>query len=181
MSGDCSRLLSERGWSDSSTGLFVEKRIAMLQKIISGGQTGSDQAGLAAAKASGLNTGGWLPNGCITLDGPRPDLLELYGMKEHPKKGYPPRTEQNVIDSDGTLRLATKWNSAGEKCTKNNILWYNKPYMDVDMNKPRPWQEVYQWLLDNKIGILNVAGNSEQTSPGITQAVYDYLMVLFAL
>jgi Circularly permutated YpsA SLOG family len=35
-------------------------------KIISGGQTGADQAGWRAAKACGLETGGWMPKGWKT-------------------------------------------------------------------------------------------------------------------
>ncbi len=150
-----------------------------LLKVISGAQNGTDQASLQAAKQLGLATGGWMPKGCITLDGPRFDLLEEYGMQEHPKKGYPPRTEQNIIDSDGTLRFATNWSSTGEKCTLKNIEWHNKPYFDVDINKPCNWFEVYQWLAINNIKILNVAGNSEKTSPGITEKVFEYLTILF--
>lgn len=33
----------------------------MLLKVISGGQLGADQAGLAAAKAVGIRTGGFAP------------------------------------------------------------------------------------------------------------------------
>jgi Circularly permutated YpsA SLOG family len=35
----------------------------MLEKIISGGQTGADQAAWRVAKAYGVTTGGWMPNG----------------------------------------------------------------------------------------------------------------------
>ena len=71
-----------------------------LVKIVSGGQCGADENALKAAKAAGLQTGGWLPNGSRTLDGPRPDLLTEYGMQEHTSPLYPPRTELNVKDSD---------------------------------------------------------------------------------
>ncbi|MFZ8324119.1 YpsA SLOG family protein, partial [Staphylococcus aureus] len=40
-----------------------------LKKVISGGQTGADQAGLRAGKAAGLETGGMVPKGCLTDDG----------------------------------------------------------------------------------------------------------------
>jgi hypothetical protein len=36
---------------------------AMLERVISGGQTGADQAGLAAAKRLGVPTGGFMPKG----------------------------------------------------------------------------------------------------------------------
>jgi len=38
---------------------------AMNFKIVSGGQTGVDRAGLEAAIALGLPYGGWVPKGCI--------------------------------------------------------------------------------------------------------------------
>ena len=72
----------------------------MLKKIISGGQTGADIAGIDAAIASGLSYGGWLPKGRRTEDGPLP---ETYALQEMKTRGYPKRTEQNVIDSDGTV------------------------------------------------------------------------------
>lgn len=69
-------------------------------QIISGGQTGADQAGLAAAKELGLETGGWLPKGCITDEGRRPDLLALYGMVVSVPSAFPPIESVIVI---------TKW------------------------------------------------------------------------
>ena len=50
---------------------------AMIGKIISGGQTGVDQAALRAAKACGIPTGGWAPKGWRTEDGPAPWLADL--------------------------------------------------------------------------------------------------------
>jgi RNA polymerase sigma factor (sigma-70 family) len=41
----------------------------MVRKVISGGQTGADQAGLFAAEAFGIETGGWMPKGFLTLAG----------------------------------------------------------------------------------------------------------------
>ena len=41
----------------------------MLQKIISGGQTGVDRAALDAAIKMGVNHGGWIPKGRKTEDG----------------------------------------------------------------------------------------------------------------
>ena len=72
----------------------------MLRKIISGGQTGADRAALDAAIELGIPHGGWIPKGRLTEDGPLPDRYQLVEM---PTASYPKRTEQNVIDSDGTL------------------------------------------------------------------------------
>ena len=51
----------------------------MLDKVISGGQTGADQAGWRAARAVGIPTGGWMPLGFLTEDSPRPEFADLYG------------------------------------------------------------------------------------------------------
>ena len=149
-------------------------------KIISGGQNGADQAGLRAAKFCGLETGGWLPKGCKTLDGPQPDLLTEYGMKEHNSDLYPPRTEANVRDSCGTIRFAKTFSSAGEKCTLRAIKWFNRPYLNVDINDPLDKQEVLLWIKERDIKILNIAGNSEETAPGIGDFVYEYLVDVFS-
>ena len=42
--------------------------------IISGGQTGADQAGIAAAVKHGLDVDGWAPKNWMTEDGPDPQL-----------------------------------------------------------------------------------------------------------
>ena len=69
-------------------------------KIISGGQTGADIAGVDAAIECNVNYGGCLPKGRKCEDGTVP--LSYTEFKELVRGGYPKRTEQNVIDSDGT-------------------------------------------------------------------------------
>ena len=48
-------------------------------KIISGGQTGADQAALDAAIELTIPYGGWLPKGRKTEDGPLPRSLPAAG------------------------------------------------------------------------------------------------------
>ena len=72
----------------------------MIEKIMSGGQTGADRAALDFALKFFKPHGGWVPKGRLTEDGPLP---EKYQLREMPTTSYPARTEQNVIDSDGTL------------------------------------------------------------------------------
>lgn len=147
----------------------------MLKKIISGGQTGADVAALVVAQQFGIVTGGMMPKGFKTLLGPRPDYADLFGMTEHRSASYQPRTYENVKNSDATLRLAYNFNSSGEVCTYWAIKKLKKPYLDVYLINPQDPKEVATWLLTNNVQILNVAGNSEQTSPGIFVVVKDYL------
>src|SRR3954470_24712509 len=81
-----------------------------LRKVISGGQTGVDQAALRAAKDSGLEIGGWCPPGRWCDAGIIPDSFPLQETPEERSPEAPAiprslRTEWNVRDSDGTLVL----------------------------------------------------------------------------
>lgn len=157
----------------------------MSLKIISGGQSGVDIAGLDAAFDLGISTGGWLPKGCKTLDGPKREYLNKFGMKEH-SGGYRERTWQNIHDSDATIRIAENWKSAGEKCTLNGIYNYGKPSLDIDVkeiadpaNIEVPLGMFTEWFRQHNIKILNIAGNAEQTAPGIYSLAYLFLRQAF--
>lgn len=140
-------------------------------KIISGGQTGSDFASILTARRFGIETGGWLPKGCETQNGPRPEYVNLYGMKEYTEAaGYKARTWANVRDSDGTVRIATNFFSPGEICTKNGILHHKKHWCDIDpsdQDYERHGLDLAEFVQEHNIKVLNVAGNTETSSPGI--------------
>ncbi len=57
----------------------------MIKKIISGGQTGADQAALDAAIKWDIPHGGWIPKGGRTEAGP---LSSNYQLKEMPTVDY---------------------------------------------------------------------------------------------
>jgi hypothetical protein len=151
----------------------------MLKKVYSGGQTGADQAGLVTAKKYGIETGGWIPKGWKTLVGPKPEFAKLYNIQEHSSPSYKPRTYANVQDSSGTIRLAYDFTTAGEICTLNAINKYKKPHISVDLINPIDHQEVIDWINENNIEILNVAGNSEKSCMGTYDETVAYLSVLF--
>lgn len=73
----------------------------MLKKVISGGQSGADKAGLEAAKYCHLETGGTAPKYFMTENGPDFELRD-FKLIEGPN-GYTSRTIMNVDDSDATL------------------------------------------------------------------------------
>ena len=132
--------------------------------IISGGQSGADQAGLEAGYINGIKTSGFAPPGYQTSVGPNPKLLrDKYGLKEHPIKGYKERTWANVEASHGTVRLCVDFWSAGEICTLNAIKRYNRPYFDVYLPNPISVFDFVSWLNRYKITIINVAGNTQNT------------------
>ena len=153
------------------------------QRVISGGQTGADQAGLIAARRFGIPTGGWTPKDFLTSAGPAPELAREFGLQEH-SGGYADRTEANVRLADGTLRFAASFETLGEKCTLKWLLHHGKPYLDIDRAAPPPVEEVTAWIKKHNIKVLNVAGNVEPKSKeakesGITEFVIDYLSRVF--
>jgi hypothetical protein len=151
--------------------------------LISGGQTGADQAGWRAAKACGIPTGGWMPLGFKTEEGHRPEYAETYGAKEHNSSGYPPRTKANLHwccmtilfgdpESKGSRLL---YSTAGEFLTPRRIL--SIPSHDAG---PTPgWIEGH--ILETKPKVINVAGNRESSSPGIGEWVERYMLEVFRL
>ena len=146
----------------------------MLEKIISGGQSGADQAGGRAAKAFGVSTGGWMPKGFLTEDGPHPEFADQYGAAEMPTDSDPDRTEQNVRDSDATLWFGETTTSSAQ-ATVGACLRFSKPCMPVYPGALfEPWH-VATWIAENKIGTLNVAGNREEEEPGIGDRVERFL------
>jgi hypothetical protein len=128
----------------------------------------------------GIATGGWVPFGCVTEEGPNPALAAQFGLKEMESDKYPPRTEANVRDSDGTMRFAANFNTAGERCTLKALKWFDKPYFDVDVKKPPTIEGAVTWIVNNKVKVLNIAGNRESTNPGIGSFVEQYLACVFA-
>lgn len=158
----------------------------LLEQVISGFQTGADIAGIEAARKCGLRTGGFIPKGFKTLEGPKPQYARLYGAIEHSSSNYAERTWDNVHNSDATIRFAKLWKSPGEICTLQAIRNWRRPSFDVDVplsnNKTygEPLENiVIDFLLRNNVRVLNIAGNSEETCPGIFEEVKTFLVGLF--
>jgi hypothetical protein len=153
----------------------------VLERVISGGQTGADRAALMAARAAGLATGARMPRGFLAHDGPRPEFAALYGMMETVSRHYPSRTGRNVREADATLCFATNWESPGELLTHRFCLQYDKPYLDVTPHGDSSPTEVASWIIQGGFRVLNVAGNAESTSPGIEEYVSEFLENVFRI
>ena len=150
----------------------------MLKSVISGGQTGADQAAWRSARSHGIATGGWMPKGFLTEEGERPDFATLYGASEMPTAKYPPRTRRNARESDATLWFG-EVDSAGAITTIEACRSFGKPCLLVTLESTAEPIEVAAWLKNFSIEILNVAGNRESTSPGIGIKVERFLDDLF--
>lgn len=153
-------------------------RRKMVDKIISGGQTGADQGGLEAGKALGITTGGTAPYNWITEKGPARELLQSYGLVAgpHDPRIYPYRTRRNVYDSDATLIFGVS-TEPGTRLTIRFCRQYDKPYKIVTRSELDDLQVVAAtrfWL--DQVEVLNVAGNRESKGPGLQAAVRDFLI-----
>jgi len=151
----------------------------VLAKVVSGGQTGSDQAGWRAAKAAGIPTGWWMPAGFRTEDGPRPEFAGLYGARETTSADYPGRTRANARDSDGTVWFGVA-DSPGARATLAACKVSRRPVFQVTDGITRPG-DVADCLDEHGIRVLNVAGNRESTSPGTGARTEAFLGRVFAL
>lgn len=156
-----------------------------LRKIVSGGQTGVDRAALDAAIFLEIEHGGWCPKGRRAEDG---RIDSIYRLQETPETNYSVRTENNVIDSDGTLILCQGRLTGGTKLTKRLAQIHKRPCLvieldkvdlfEVDLNKPA--ELVRTWIHDNHIQVLNVAGPRESSCPGIGSLSEKFLALALA-
>jgi len=154
----------------------AEKRKPFLiDKIVSGGQTGVDRAALDVAISLELAHGGWCPRGRIAEDGPIPDC---YQLQEHPSPKYSDRTKQNVLDSDGTLVLYRSVLEGGTLKTIGYAHHLNKPSIAVRLSHPGRMDRIRQWMTANEVRVLNVAGPRASKEPEIYQIALDYLTKL---
>ncbi|HKP03676.1 MAG TPA: putative molybdenum carrier protein [Chthoniobacterales bacterium] len=153
-----------------------------MKRVISGGQTGVDQAALCAARDCGLEIGGWCPPGRVSEDGV---ISAEFPLEETERERSPDapdvprsqRTEWNVRDADGTLivRRNDCSPSADVDWTIECARRFQRPLLVCDVGDPEAKQKIDRWLAVNKITTLNVAGPSEATAPGIGEKAYALL------
>lgn len=140
----------------------------LVQKIISGGQTGVDRAALDFALEQKISCGGFCPKGRLAEDGTIP---QHYPLTETETDVYEERTELNVLNSDGTLIITPALPlTGGTLYTQEFAEQISKPCFIFLIEKNLLEQKIkfYKWLSENKIRILNVAGPRESTNPGIS-------------
>lgn len=147
----------------------------MIRKIISGGQTGADRAALDVALKLGIPHGGWIPKGRKAEDGP---LADIYKLKEMSTDSYPKRTEQNVIDSDGTLIIARGKLTGGSDYTRKMTLRHRKQLLGIDLNLISHFDAaslIASWIKLQRVQFLNVAGPRASKDPRIYSDVIRIL------
>ncbi len=130
----------------------------MLERIVSGGQTGVDRAALDFALENNISCGGWCPKGRKAEDGV---INDRYPLTETASADYSERTRKNVLDSDGTL-ICTIGDLTGgtlftfqvaQKCRRPVVVCRLDEY---DLAGEADSARV--WISKEHIRILNIAG-----------------------
>jgi len=154
-------------------------------KIISGGQTGADRAGLIFARDNNIPYGGYVPLRRKAEDGVVPMIFTE--MTESASSDYRVRTELNVREADCTIvftRCPLSEVASGSWLTIAFAKKYGKEWRHVDVNKPN-MNEVDKWLEmlyarwhhygSGLQFTINVAGGRESKNRGIQDAVLALL------
>ena len=144
----------------------------MLKKIISGCQTGADIAAIDAAIDNDFPYGGWVPKGRRTEAGPLP---LTYAVREMDTRGYPKRTEQNILDADGTVICSHGRLSGGSALTRRIAKRQNKPWLHLDLadlSADQAADKLAEWIDRHGIEVLNVAGQSASKNERIHAATF---------
>ncbi|MFZ2955677.1 MAG: putative molybdenum carrier protein [Candidatus Ozemobacteraceae bacterium] len=133
--------------------------------LISGGQTGVDQAALDAGIALGIPVGGWCPAGRLSEAGPIP---LHYPLTETTTRQYAARTRMNVRDSDMTLIFTWGPATGGTALTIRFATALFRPVLVLDLKKfsvKAAAKQLVQWLVERSPTILNVAGPRASEAP----------------
>lgn len=151
--------------------------------VISGGQTGADQGGLEAARKAGVRTGGQAPALYKTSIGLNP-MLQAYGLTA--KGSYDERTLVNIRSANATVIIAHDLNSPGTVLTRRYAKIEGTKLLEIDVSEVlrlieagpasgtepvleriiRHSMNLVRFITDNRIQVLNVAGNREIKSDG---------------
>lgn len=152
--------------------------------VISGGQTGADIAGLRAAKAAGIPTGGAMPKGYLTEVGPAPHLKDEYGLVELETSDYPSRTRWNMERADACIWFGDPHSRGGRLtlrlCERRGITTYIVGEF-WNVQSVTDWLRIHLEHQGNEGVQLLVAGNRESSSPGIAAQTETFLREVFAL
>jgi hypothetical protein len=149
--------------------------MALIRKLVSGGQTGVDRAAIDFAIEHDIPYGGWVPRGGRAEDFPRPPgLLAIYPpLREHESRDWAPRTQANIVNSNATLIVLDESRpmGPGTKLTIRLAAKHSKPLIQIDINDAAAYWKVLNFLTQFDTDIaLNVAGSRESSIPGIYEA-----------
>jgi hypothetical protein len=118
----------------------------MLKTILSGGQTGAEQAAWRAARAFGVPTGPARPRGV--------DQMSTDDVKA------------NVRDADATLWFGAT-TGTGARATVAACLALDRPCLPIDPGAAFEPSQIATWIAAHHVRTLFVTGSPESDEPGI--------------
>jgi hypothetical protein len=148
--------------------------------VIGGGQSGADIAGWESARRFGLLTGGCMPRGYLTEDGPRPEYARLYGAREIDGT-YRDRTIANVGMADCVIWFGSS-GSPGGMLTFRETKAARKPiYVGSDSwRSGETADKIRAWRQEKGGDIrLMIAGNRESSFPGMERLVKAHMIEVY--
>lgn len=144
-------------------------------RILSGGQSGADQAALDWAIEHDIPHGGWCPKGRKSENG---KINPKYQLTETPSTNYLERTEWNVRDSDATIIFTLSAElSGGSKRTMAIAQKLGKPCLHFRRGIAPKW--IQSFLEKNNVKVLNIAGPRASGEAGIEEFVTSTLNQVF--
>lgn len=149
----------------------------MITRILTDGETGAAQGAWRAAKACGVQTGGWMPFGFLTEEGSNPELAHEFGANESSSSSFERRAESNVYGSDGTIYFTLGYSEDSIATTLSCVVRC-RPYLVVDVTLRTALETVIDWISARQIWVLNVVGDPESKSPGIGERVEDFIIAV---
>ena len=111
-------------------------------------------------------------------------LSPKYKLQEMSTDSYKDRTEQNVIDSDGTVIISHGKLTGGSAYTQKIAKYYDRPFLHIDLRKHDVLPaaiEMLTWIDERNIKVLNVAGPRASKDPNIYTVVKEVLESLLII
>ncbi len=156
---------SAPGSEELRPGVPAPRRLRLVERIVSGGQTGVDRAALDFALEHGIPHGGWCPLGRRAEDG---TIAARYELEETPDADYDQRTGWNVRDSDGTAIFSVSPElTGGSALTRDLAVALGKPWLHLakERDAVSAAAKLAEFIRRHQIKVLNVAGPRLSTEP----------------
>ncbi len=153
----------------------------MIQKIISGGESGVEQAASDIAAKLDIPGGGWISSWQKQELGAKADK---YRLKEMPNITHSRIAEHNVRDAEGVLIIAKGELSGNSALYRRIARQFNIPCRYIDLNNTsysQAVEEISSWISEFKIRILYITGLKESEDVTIYDAAYDILETVFIM
>ena len=140
----------------------------MIERIVSGGQTGADRAALDFAIAAGVPHGGWCLEGRLAEDG---RIERRYQLVETPDPNYAQRTEWNARDSDGTVIFSlAEQLTGGSALTLELARRHGRPVLCLSRESSSAEaaaEALRSFITEHRLRTLNVAGPRASNEPEV--------------